>query len=106
MICARLDAVSEVAESMGSLKAPYNSNSIDVDGANVTFVQPDLGHVLSSVLITLGRAPDIQRGITRIFHKTATTSEVEWLFLKLALEHLSSFADNLRFSLRNPCLHV
>ncbi|XP_052203955.1 DNA mismatch repair protein MSH3 isoform X2 [Diospyros lotus] len=75
MICARLDAVSEVAESMGSSKAPYYSNSIDVDGANVTFVQPDLGHVLSSVLITLGRAPDIQRGITRIFHKTATTSE-------------------------------
>ncbi|KAL0304249.1 UNVERIFIED_CONTAM: DNA mismatch repair protein MSH3 [Sesamum radiatum] len=33
-------------------------------------------HLISSVLISLGRAPDVQRGITRIFHRTATASEM------------------------------
>ncbi|KAA8533740.1 hypothetical protein F0562_031257 [Nyssa sinensis] len=75
MISARLDAVSEIAESMGSSNASQNSSSLDVGDADVTFVQPELSYVLSSVLTTLGRSPDIQRGITRIFHQTATTSE-------------------------------
>ncbi|CBI31781.3 unnamed protein product, partial [Vitis vinifera] len=47
MISARLDAVSEIVMSMGSCKASQN----------------------------FGRSPDIQRGLTRIFHRTATASE-------------------------------
>lgn len=43
--------------------------------SGVTIVRPKLHNVLSSVLTFLGRSPDIQRGITRIFHRTATTSE-------------------------------
>ncbi|XP_059629291.1 DNA mismatch repair protein MSH3 isoform X2 [Cornus florida] len=74
-ISARLDAVSEIAESMGSCEASQNSGSLDLGDSDVTFIQPELNYVLSSVLITLGRLPDIQRGITRIFHRTATTSE-------------------------------
>ncbi|KAJ1391065.1 P-loop containing nucleoside triphosphate hydrolase [Sesbania bispinosa] len=42
---------------------------------DVAIVQPELAYILSLVLTALGRAPDIQRGITRIFHCTATPSE-------------------------------
>ena len=75
MIHSRLDSVSEIAESMGSYKASQNINC-DEENSNVTIVCPKLHQVLSSVLTFLGRSPDIQRGITRIFHRTATTSEV------------------------------
>ncbi|KAL1822754.1 hypothetical protein ACET3Z_009532 [Daucus carota] len=74
MIHSRLDSVSEIAESMGSYKASQNINC-DEENSNVTIVCPKLHQVLSSVLTFLGRSPDIQRGITRIFHRTATTSE-------------------------------
>ncbi|KAI3945727.1 hypothetical protein MKW98_023001 [Papaver atlanticum] len=71
-ILARLDAVSEVAELMGTKK--------DVNGFNneddcVEIAQPEVNYILSSVLRTLGRSPDVQRGITRIFHRTATAAE-------------------------------
>ncbi|GFY84229.1 homolog of DNA mismatch repair protein MSH3 [Actinidia rufa] len=75
MIFARLDAVSEIAESMGSCKASQNSSNNDEGGYHVAFLQPDFSYLLSSVLTTLGRSPDIQRGITRIFHQTASASE-------------------------------
>lgn len=83
MILARLDAVSEIAESMGSSKASRSLSNIDEEGFDFTIVQPDFSYVLSSTLTTLGRSPDIQRGITRIFHRTATASEVVQLILKL-----------------------
>ncbi|KAI3898467.1 hypothetical protein MKX03_026047, partial [Papaver bracteatum] len=71
-ILARLDAVSEIAELMGTRK--------DVNGFNneddcVEIAQPEVNYILSSVLRTLGRSPDVQRGITRIFHRTATAAE-------------------------------
>ncbi|KAI3953539.1 hypothetical protein MKW92_005053 [Papaver armeniacum] len=71
-ILARLDAVSEIAELMGTKK--------DVNGLNneddcVEIAQPEVNYILSSVLRTLGRSPDVQRGITRIFHRTATAAE-------------------------------
>lgn len=75
MICARLDAVSEIAESMGSSKA-QNIEQLDAEDSFVTNWKPELNYILSSVLTTLGRSTDIQRGITRIFHRTATPSEV------------------------------
>lgn len=70
MITARLDAVSEIGESMGSSQASQNIEDLAV------VIRPEISHVLSSVLTTLGRVPDIQRGITRIFHRTATPAEV------------------------------
>lgn len=75
LICARLDAVSEIAESMGSSKA-QNIEQLDAEDSFVTNWKPELNYILSSVLTTLGRSTDIQRGITRIFHRTATPSEV------------------------------
>ncbi|KAF2320350.1 hypothetical protein GH714_027234 [Hevea brasiliensis] len=75
MISARLDAVSEIAKSMGSYKASQNVGKLDGENSDVAIVQPDFYYLLSSVLTTLGRSPDIQRGITRIYHRTATASE-------------------------------
>lgn len=76
MISARLDAVSEIAESMGSSRASQNIQGLDGENSDTTVVQPEFTYILSSVLTMLGRSPDIQRGITRVFHRTATPSEV------------------------------
>ncbi|KAL5812968.1 hypothetical protein ACOSQ3_027918 [Xanthoceras sorbifolium] len=75
MISARLDAVSEIAESMGSYKTSGSVGGLDEEKSDVTIVEPEFYYILSSVLTSLGRSPDIQRGITRIFHRTATPSE-------------------------------
>lgn len=75
LISARLHAVSEIAQSMGSCNSVKNLVRVEED-PDVAIVQPELAYTLSLVLTTLGRAPDIQRGITRIFHCTATPSEV------------------------------
>ncbi|CAJ1977075.1 unnamed protein product [Sphenostylis stenocarpa] len=74
LISARLHAVSEIAESMGSCNGTKNAGHVEED-LDIAIVQPELAHILSLVLTSLGRAPDIQRGITRIFHCTATPSE-------------------------------
>ncbi|KAJ7969977.1 DNA mismatch repair protein MSH3 [Quillaja saponaria] len=74
MISSRLDAVSEIVQSMGSCKASQNLG-VDDEVSDVAVAQPELSYVLSLVLTTLARSPDIQRGITRIFHRTATPSE-------------------------------
>ncbi|KAK2973087.1 hypothetical protein RJ640_023017 [Escallonia rubra] len=74
MIDARLDAVSEIAEAMGSSRASQSFGS-DAGDFGITIIQPEVYHLLSSVLTYLGRSPDIQRGITRIFHRTATAAE-------------------------------
>ncbi|KAJ6365234.1 hypothetical protein OIU76_030077 [Salix suchowensis] len=75
MISARLDAVSEIAECMGLYKDSQHVSGLDEDDSEVAIVQPDLYYLLSTVLTALGRSPDIERGITRIFHRTATASE-------------------------------
>ncbi|GKU89340.1 hypothetical protein SLEP1_g3490 [Rubroshorea leprosula] len=74
-ISARLDAVSEIAESMGSCKVSPSFIENDEEDSAITIAQPEFYSVVSSVLTFLGRSPDIQRGITRIFHRTATPSE-------------------------------
>ncbi|XP_020401346.1 DNA mismatch repair protein MSH3 isoform X2 [Zea mays] len=74
LICARHDAVSEIFESMG----PQHSVNNLQDGGDrscTASVLSDLCIVLSSVLALLGRSPDIQRGISRIFHCKATAKE-------------------------------
>ncbi|CAI0546902.1 unnamed protein product [Linum tenue] len=86
LIHARLDAVSEILGSMSS-----------------STVHHDLYFLLSSVLTTLGRLPDIQRGITRIFHRTATPKEVATArkAVQLAEENLDSLMHLYRKQLRN-----
>ncbi|KAF9617579.1 hypothetical protein IFM89_037391 [Coptis chinensis] len=74
-ISARLDAVSEIAESM-TPSTKQNGGGVDNEDECVAHVKPLINDVLCSVLTTLGRSTDIQRGITRIFHRTATASEV------------------------------
>ncbi|KAF5191448.1 Dna mismatch repair protein msh3 [Thalictrum thalictroides] len=70
-ISARLDAVSEIAESMDK----QNLFVVGSEDGCAAVLKPVVSDVLSSALTTLGRSPDIQRGITRIFHRTATASE-------------------------------
>ncbi|RZB44133.1 DNA mismatch repair protein MSH3 isoform X2 [Glycine soja] len=97
LISARLHAVSEIAQSMGSCNSVKNLVRVEED-PDVAIVQPELAYTLSLVLTTLGRAPDIQRGITRIFHCTATPSEVIRAreAFKLAVEKLDSMIDFYR----------
>lgn len=76
MIIARQEAVSEIAASMVSSKVSQNNRVLDEEDSDVMVIEPELNYILSSVLTCLGRAPDIQRGITRIFHRTAAPSEV------------------------------
>ncbi|XP_058084309.1 DNA mismatch repair protein MSH3 isoform X5 [Magnolia sinica] len=74
-ISARLDAVSEIAESMGPCRVSQDVVILDEEGSCSPITQSEVDYLLSSVLTTLGRSPDIQRGITRIFHRTATPVE-------------------------------
>lgn len=76
MIGARLDAVSEIAESMQTHRTSHTS-VLEMEGADVTSSQPEIHHIIVSVLSTIGRPPDIQRGLTRIFHRKATAAEVK-----------------------------
>ncbi|KAI3815810.1 hypothetical protein L1987_15492 [Smallanthus sonchifolius] len=52
----------------------YGGLGSDGRDTNITST-PKLHQLLTSVLTNLGRLSDIQRGITRIFHRTATASE-------------------------------
>lgn len=74
LISARLDAVSEIADSMGPNRITHHA--VEEEASYSPIVQPKIGYLLSSILTTLGRSPDVQRGITRIFHRTATAAEV------------------------------
>lgn len=79
LITTRIDAVSEIVESMGFIKG-YGASESDGESSGIIVIQPEVHHILSSVLTSLGRSPDIQLGITRIFHCTATASEVEQIW--------------------------
>ncbi|PHU22980.1 DNA mismatch repair protein MSH3 [Capsicum chinense] len=74
MIGARLDAVSEIAESMKTYQTSHTS-VLEEEGDDVNSSQPEIHHIIVSVLSTIGRSPDIQRGLTRIFHRKATAAE-------------------------------
>lgn len=78
LIYARLDAVSEIAACMGSHSSSQISDELDEEASERTIVSPEFYLVLSSVLTALSRSSDIQRGITRIFHRTAKATEVKF----------------------------
>ncbi|KAH7691828.1 DNA mismatch repair protein MSH3 protein [Dioscorea alata] len=75
LISARLDAVAEIAKSIDSHKA--SEVVFDLDGENLCKVlsPPVVNSIISSVLTMLAKCCDIQRGLTRIFHRTATPTE-------------------------------
>ncbi|KAH7281361.1 hypothetical protein KP509_36G043400 [Ceratopteris richardii] len=85
LISARLDAVSELADMMGSVGGPQQEGSFPGSGRGGGVVGAlSRGHVevvsggshaLGDILVALKKIPDVERGITRIFHKTATASE-------------------------------
>ncbi|RWR91908.1 DNA mismatch repair protein MSH3 [Cinnamomum micranthum f. kanehirae] len=75
LISARLDAVSEIADSMGPSRIAHHVVEFEEEAACSPVVQRKIDYLLSSALTTLGRSPDVQRGITRIFHRTATAAE-------------------------------
>ncbi|KAL5981573.1 hypothetical protein ACLOJK_015635 [Asimina triloba] len=74
-ISARLDAVAEISESMVRHGGSERVVILDDDGSYNPALHSGLACLLSSVLATLGRSPDIQRGIARIFHRTAAPAE-------------------------------
>lgn len=83
LILARLDAVSEIAESMGLCMGPKLESELATEKHSVAHKQSEIAEVISSVLTMLGKSPDVQRGISRIFHRTSTSAEVVCWFLQL-----------------------
>uniref|UniRef100_A0A803M0F0 DNA mismatch repair protein MSH3 n=1 Tax=Chenopodium quinoa TaxID=63459 RepID=A0A803M0F0_CHEQI len=75
MIAARLDAVVEISEYMGGCNTSVGYQHLGEGDSDAAAAPSEINFVISSVLTTLGQSPDVQRGITRIFHKTATPSE-------------------------------
>ncbi len=94
LIKARLNAVTEIMDSMSSVgvsmgEAPtfsWNGWDSGHTGA-LSRHQQNLGQhgLLASLLMSLGKLPDVQRGITRIFLRTATAAEVRILMLDSTL---------------------
>ncbi|WOL13336.1 hypothetical protein Cni_G22106 [Canna indica] len=74
-ILARLDAVSEIAESMGSCKGSKVEAELEADNHSGALRHSEISEVISSVLRMLEKLPDVQRGISRILHRTSTTAE-------------------------------
>jgi DNA mismatch repair protein MSH3 len=96
MIAARLEAVSEIAESLGSSGGLQLEGTVPGSGkgggsagaaSRGWIVQGGFQGLLAPVLTFLGKMVDVERGITRIFHRTATTAEVLW-FQVLLIWHL------------------
>ncbi|CAM6048304.1 unnamed protein product [Sphagnum compactum] len=83
LIKARLDAVTEIMDSMSSVGVSMGAQTFSWSGWDsghtgaLSRHQQNLGQhgLLASLLMSLGRLPDVQRGITRIFLRTATAAE-------------------------------
>ncbi len=90
LIKARLDAVTEIMDSMSSVGVSMGeAQTFSWSGWDsghtgaLSRHQQNLGQhgLLASLLMSLGKLPDVQRGITRIFLRTATAAEVRLLML-------------------------
>eukprot|EP00268_Persea_americana_P050080 TRINITY_DN5420_c0_g1_i5.p1 TRINITY_DN5420_c0_g1~~TRINITY_DN5420_c0_g1_i5.p1 ORF type:complete len:629 (+),score=145.72 TRINITY_DN5420_c0_g1_i5:657-2543(+) len=60
---------------MGPSRIAHHVVEFEEEASCSPVIQRKIDYLLSSALTTLGRSPDIQRGITRIFHRTATAAE-------------------------------
>ncbi|CAN6487340.1 unnamed protein product [Victoria cruziana] len=83
LISARLDAVSEIANSLRVCGSSPGTSDFGETGPSSTSRQTELGDIIASVLRALGRAPDVQRGITRILHRTVSAAEFIAVLLSL-----------------------
>ncbi len=90
LIKARLDAVTEIMDSMSSVGVSMGEAQTFLwsgwdsgHTGSLSQHQQNLGQhgLLASRLMSLGKLPDVQRGITRIFLRTATAAEVRLLRL-------------------------
>ncbi|PKA58023.1 DNA mismatch repair protein MSH3 [Apostasia shenzhenica] len=72
-IVARLDAVAEISESIRSSR--HSGDIVLTKEISCSLALPEIGSIICQVLQLLAKSPDIQRGITRVFHQTATASE-------------------------------
>jgi DNA mismatch repair protein MSH3 len=85
LISNRLDAVSEIVDTMGSVADNESEGSFPGSrrgGGSLGSMSrgSNSKSMLGVVLMALKKAPDIERGITRIFHGTANPSEVKFGF--------------------------
>ncbi|CAM8986222.1 unnamed protein product [Rhodiola kirilowii] len=99
-ITARLDAVSEIAECLGTSKTLQIVDLGCSVNSDIVISHPKISDVLSSILTLLGRIPDIQRGITRVFHGTATPSE--FISVMQAILHAAKQLQQL--DIREDCI--
>ncbi|BBM97575.1 DNA mismatch repair protein MSH3 [Marchantia polymorpha subsp. ruderalis] len=79
-ISARLDAVTEIAESVGcaaqTTTGPFSGSSKAIgNGGAINRLSHGVQGLIGAALNIVGRMPDLERGITRIFHRTATAAE-------------------------------
>ena len=82
LISDRLDAVSEIVDTMGSIGENQNKGSFPGSGRGGGSIGSlsrgsNSKALLGMVLMALKKVPDIERGITRIFHGTANSAEVK-----------------------------
>ncbi|XP_031502856.1 DNA mismatch repair protein MSH3 [Nymphaea colorata] len=82
-ISARLDAVSEIANSLRACGSSCGVTDFGETMSSNTSRQTGFGDLIASVLGALGRAPDVQRGITRILHRTVSAAEFIAVLLSL-----------------------
>lgn len=76
LIAARLDAVAEIAKSTGSLGPAQAEGTFPGSGRMGGGSRSLQQNSIAGLLRTLGKMPDLERGLTRIFHRTATAAEV------------------------------
>ncbi|KAG6543098.1 hypothetical protein Mapa_015347 [Marchantia paleacea] len=78
-ISSRLDAVTEIAESIGcaaqTLGSFSGSGKAIGKGGSTHRLSHGVQGLIGAVLNVVGRMPDLERGITRIYHRTATAAE-------------------------------
>ncbi len=101
LIKARLDAVTEIMDSMSSvgvsMEEAWTFSWSRWDSGHTGALsrhQQNLGQhgLLPSLLMSLGKLPNVQRGITRIFLRTATAAEVRLLMLDSTLCYFVSLS--------------
>ena len=85
LISDRLDAVSEIMDTLGSIGENQSEGSFPGSrrgGGSLGSLSRGTNSkgLLGTVLMALKKVPDIERGITRIFHGTANPSEVKYWY--------------------------
>lgn len=77
--------MTEIAESVGcaaqTTTGPFSGSSKAIgNGGAINRLSHGVQGLIGAALNIVGRMPDLERGITRIFHRTATAAEVVLAF--------------------------